>query len=62
MLTAADYMYLLQLLREKHGFGYSSDEVKIEVGGKERTVKVGVMQAGLSMLAEAAGKAGRYDR
>lgn len=62
MLTAADCKYLLQLLQKEHGFGYSDAEIEVNLGSGTHKVKVGVLQAGLSMMMEAAHKAGRAGR
>jgi hypothetical protein len=52
MLTESEIGYLLQLLAEKHGFGYSQDHVE----GDRGPVKVGALQAKLSLMLEVAHK------
>ena len=47
-MSSHDTAYLLQLLAEKHGFGYSDDLVP------NSTKKVGALQAHLSMMGTAA--------
>ncbi len=46
MLTKKQIAYLLQLLAEKHGHGYSDAEVD--------GVKIGVLQAALSVMGQVA--------
>lgn len=62
LLTAADCMYLLTLLQEKHGFGYSDVEIEVHLSDGPYKVKVGTLQAGLSIMMEAAVKAGKRGR
>jgi hypothetical protein len=50
-LTSAEIGVILKSLQEKYGFGYSNAE--------ENGVKIGQLQAKLSVMAEVAGKSGR---
>jgi len=52
MLTATQIQYLLELLSEKHGPGYSKDKIEGgPIGGS-----VGALQAALSIMLEIAMK------
>ncbi len=62
MLTEADYRYLLQLIAEKHGFGYSKEEITIDTSAGKAVCKVGVLQAGLSVMMEASARLGKHGR
>lgn len=58
--TVGQCLYLLKLLEEKHGWGYSKDVVKVKGGGNnEYEVNVGALQAGLGMNMEVARRLGR---
>jgi len=48
MLTSKEIMIILSLMKEKYGFGYSAAE--------EGEIKVGALQAKLSIMLEVAGK------
>ena len=47
MLTSKEIMFILNLMQGKYGFGYSDAE--------EGEIKVGALQAKLSIMMEAAG-------
>ena len=49
MLTSEEIMFILNLIEQKYGFGYSDAE--------ERGVKVGALQAKLSIMMEVIQKA-----
>ena len=48
MLTSKEIMFILNLMKDKYGFGYSDAE--------EGEIKVGALQAKLSIMMEAAGR------
>ncbi len=50
-LTSKEIYFILGLMREKYGFGYSD--------AKEGEIKVGQLQAKLSIMLELAAKQGR---